>query len=254
MKIYLFQCLLWVYACCFPKDESQKFDTRSLQLADFCENIIHLWELPKSWLSADIPTGETAILEVQALANTCVRKEEQSYLRQQSMIDIHKIQRIRILLLNANGVFLSECLKCWIWELWSCGLGFCLLPHAVSAPRVIADDAAKSALAAGLGILWAPSQVQQEMPVLWFLVGPQTPAWHISLSAFWQHWKVLACISLVGYCFSLDISCPYFKFLLSYFLAGTRHNSLVFLVQSVFVTSSEIGCFVEGHFLGILHP
>lgn len=172
MKIYLFQCLLWVYAHCFPNDESQNLDTRSLQLADFCENIIQLWELPKSWLSADIPTGETALLEVQALASTCVRKEEQSYLWEQSLIDIHKNQRIKILLLTANGVFLGECLKCWVGELWSCGLGFCLLSHAVSVPRVTADDAAKSALAAGLGILWAPSQVQQEMPVLWFLAGP----------------------------------------------------------------------------------
>jgi len=40
----------------------------------------------------------------------------------------------------------------------------------------MADDDAKSALAAGLGILWAPSQVQEEMPVLCFLVGPETPA------------------------------------------------------------------------------
>lgn len=36
----------------------------------------------------------------------------------------------------------------------------------------MADAAAKSALAAGLGILWAPSQVQEEMLVLSFRVGP----------------------------------------------------------------------------------
>lgn len=105
-------------------------------------------------------------MEVQAPANTCVRKEDQSYLRKQSLVDIHRFQRIKILLLTANGVFLGECLKCCIRELWSCGLGFHLLSHAVSVPRVIEDDSAKSALAAGLGILWAPSQVQQEMPVL----------------------------------------------------------------------------------------
>lgn len=176
-------CLLWVYSHCSPKEESQNLDTGSLQLADFCEYTTELCELPKSWWSFYMLIGETELSEVQTLCDTCVREEEQSYLRKQFLSDLHRfrcfqyslssvLRQPKILLLTANGVCLGEGLKCSIWELWCCGLEFYLLSHELSLPRVMADAAAKSALAAGLGILWAPSQVQEEMLVLSFRVGP----------------------------------------------------------------------------------
>lgn len=130
---------------------------------------------------------ETGLSVVRTLSNSCGRKEEQSYLRKRFLIDLHRfrcfqnslssiLRQPKILRLTANGVCLGECLKYSIWEIWCCGLGFYPLPQELSLPRVMADAAAKSALAAGRGVLWAPSQLQEEMPVLCSLVGPQTSA------------------------------------------------------------------------------
>lgn len=144
-KIYLFMCLLWVYSHCSPNEESQNLDIGSLQLADFCENTTELWELPKSWWSVYMLIGETELSEVQTLCDTSVREEEQSYLRKEFLIDLHRfrwfqyslssvLRQPKILLLTANGVCLGEGLKCSIWELWCCGLEFYLLSHELSLP------------------------------------------------------------------------------------------------------------------------